>query len=162
MWWCWGQKDKDQKAKWCPPPAFFGYLKEQFKTESSSLFQYNKIRTSRPKKHMFDNFAAQQVRISTLVHQICVLEECELDVVRKVCGNSFGVGLTVADPSMKAVKQSSIPMHGTVWLRDDHEVRIVSCLPTETDLDCLKGKCCIDVSVVESLEERPTKLRCSY
>jgi hypothetical protein len=144
------------------PPSFFGYLKHQFEAECCSLVQYNKINTSRPKKQMFDNFAAQQVRISTLVHQIRVLEESELDVVRKVCGNSFGVGLTVAVPTMKEVRRSSIPMNGTIWLRDDHEVRIVSCLPTERDLDASKGKRCLDVSHEDTVYERPTKLRCSY
>jgi hypothetical protein len=57
------------------PPSFFGYLKQQLETESTRTLQYNKIRTSRPRKHIYDNFAAQQVRISTLVHQIRVLEE---------------------------------------------------------------------------------------
>jgi hypothetical protein len=68
--------------------------------------------------------------MSTLVHQIRVLEESELEVVRKVCGNSFGVGITVSVPSMKEVKRSSLPMNGTIWLRDEHEVRMVSCMHT--------------------------------
>jgi hypothetical protein len=131
----WDGRTKSAKLNGVPP-SFFGYLKDQFATESNdTTIQYNKIRTSRPRKHVFDNFASQQVRMSTLVHQIRVLEECELDIVRKVCGNSFGVGLTAPVPSIKEVKRCSLPMNGTVWLQDDHEVRIVSCVPVEQDLD---------------------------
>jgi hypothetical protein len=145
------------------PPTFFGYLKDQFGAVSTyNSPQYNKIRTSRPKKHVYDNFASQQVRMYTMVHQLRVLEECELDVVRKVCGNSFGVGLTAPVPTMKEVRHSSIPMNGTVWLRNDHEVRIVSCLPTERDVDLSKGKRCIDDANADVDYKRPTKLRCSY
>jgi hypothetical protein len=92
-----------------------------------------------------------------------VLEESELDIVRKVCGNSFGVGLTAPVPSLKEVKRSMLPMNGTVWLRDDHEVRIVSCLPTEFDLNKSKSKRCIDVVEDDQSQcKRPCKLRCSY
>lgn len=91
-----------------------------------------------------------------------MLEECELDIVRKVCGNSFGVGLTVSVPSMKEVKRSSLPMNGTIWLRDEHEVRMVSCMPMERDLDQSKSKRCIDPADVDVGYERPSKLRCSY
>jgi hypothetical protein len=92
-----------------------------------------------------------------------LLEESELDAVRKVCGNSLGVGLTVSVPSSKEVKHSLIPMNGTIWMRDNHDDRIISCLPTERDLDLSKGKCCIDVADVDLLEyKRSCKLRCSY
>jgi hypothetical protein len=144
------------------PPSFFGYLKDELATESTSTLQYNKIRMYRPRKHIFDNFAAQQVRMLTLVHQIRVLGEPESDVVRKVCGNSFGVGLTVSVPTIKEVKRSSLPMNGTVWLRDEHEVCIVSCLPTLRDIDLSKGKRCIEIADSNLEYKRPSKLRCSY
>jgi hypothetical protein len=117
---------------------------------------------SRPRKQMFDNFAARQVRIKTIVHQIRVLEEWELDLVRKIWGNSFGVGLTAAVPTMKEAKQSCLPMEGTVWLRNDHEVRIVSCLPSEEDSDTSKGKRCLDATHDDDHWKRPAKIRCSY
>jgi hypothetical protein len=158
----WDGRTKSAKLNGIPP-SFFGYLKEQFAAEmTSSTLQYNKIRTARPKKHVFDNFASQQVRMSTLVHQIRFLEESELDIVRKICGNSFGVGLTTPVPSIKDVKRLSLPMNGTVWLRDDHEVRIVSCLPNEEDLDYKKGKRCLEDADFASHCSRPSKLRCSF
>jgi hypothetical protein len=122
------------------PPSFFGYLKAELEEESEHEVQYNKLRTSCPKKHKFDNFASCQVRSHSLIHQIRVLEEWELDNVRKVCGNSFGVGLTVTVPTLKQAKQLSMPFNGTVWLRNDHQVRIVTCLPYEQGLDACKAK----------------------
>jgi hypothetical protein len=142
-------------------PSFFGYLKYQLEKEADCNMQYNKIRSSRPRKHMFDNFAARQVRINSLVHQIRVLEEWELDVVRKVCGNSFGVGLTVPVPLMKEVKRSCLPMNGTVYMRTDDQVRIVTCRPYEQDLDNNKAKRSCP-SGNKEVFDRPTKLRCSY
>jgi hypothetical protein len=134
------------------PPSFFGYLKAELEEESENQVQYNKLRTSRPRKVMFDNFAACQVRMHTLVHQIRVLEEWELDNVRKVCGNLFGVGLTASVPSLKE--------DGTVWMRHDHQVRIVTCLLYEQDLDSCKAKrTCTEQSTIG---KRPYKLRCSY
>jgi hypothetical protein len=111
----WDRRTKSAKMNGVPP-SFFGYLKEQLEQESDMNLQCNKIWTSRPCNHMFDNFAARQVRMSTLVHQIRVLEESELDNVRKVCENSFGVGLMAHVPTIKEVKSSSLPMNGTVWL----------------------------------------------
>lgn len=142
------------------PPSFFGYLKAELEEESENEVQYNKIRTSRPKKHMFDNFAACQVRMHSIIHQIRVLEEWELDNVRKVCGNSFAVGLTVSVPTLKQAKQLSMPCNGTVWMKNDHQVRIVTCLPYEQDLDSCKAKrVCPDQF---TMSDRPSKLRCSY
>jgi hypothetical protein len=142
------------------PPSFFGYLKSELEGESDKQIQYNKLRISRPKKHLFDNLAMCQVRMQSLIHQIRVLEEWELDIVRKVCGNTFGVGLTATVPSLKEAKMLCMPFNGTVWLRHDHQVRIVTCLPYEQDVDSLKGKrVCPNETVIH---ERPSKLRCSY
>jgi hypothetical protein len=157
----WDGRTKSAKLNGVPP-SFFGYLKAQFESDNTCALNYNKIRTSRPKKHVYDNFAAQQVRMSTLIHQIRVLEESELDLVRKVCGNSFGVGLRVSVPSIKEVRQSSLPMNGTIWLRDNHEVRIVSCLESASDMDPVKGKRCLDKCDTDLAYQRPSKLRCSY
>jgi hypothetical protein len=77
--------------------------------------------------------------MSTLVHQIRVLEESKLDAVRKVCGNSFGVQLTVSVSSLKEAIRSLIPMNGAIWMRDNHE----------EDLNLSKGKCCMDVADVD-------------
>jgi hypothetical protein len=85
-----------------------------------------------------------------------------LDIVRKVCGNSFAVGTTVAVPSMKEVKASSLPMNGTVWLRKDHQVRIVTCVPHEEDIDVKKGKRVCSSGQESKGYARPRKLRCSY
>jgi hypothetical protein len=141
------------------PPSFFAYLKAQLEDESEADLQYNKIRTSRAKKHMYDNLAVCQVRMNSFVHQIRVLEEWELDLVRKVCGNSFGVGLTTPVPSLKQVKELSLPLNGTVWLKHNHEVRIVTCQPHQQDVD--GGKCKRTFQNQQSYE-RPKKMRCSY
>jgi hypothetical protein len=142
------------------PPSFFGYLKEELEEDSEQQVQYNKLRYSRPRKHIYDNFAACQVRSLSLIHQIRVMEEWELDNVRKVCGNSFGVGLTVSVPSLRQAKLLSMPFNGTVWMRHDHQVRIVTCLPYEQDVDPSKSKrVCPDQF---RTHERPSKLRCSY
>jgi hypothetical protein len=141
------------------PPSFFGYLKHEVEQDADSDFMYSKIRTSRARKHMFDNFSCRQIRMHSQVHQIRVLEECELDLVRKVCGNSFGVGLTEPVPSMRQVKEASLPLNGTVWLKHNHQVRIVTCQPYEQDVDSGKGKRACPVALVN---DRPKRLRCSY
>jgi hypothetical protein len=157
----WDGRTKSAKLNGVPP-SFFGYLKDQSTTESDINTQYKKIRTSHPRKHIFDNLAARQIRMNTLAHQIRVLEETKMDLVRKVCGNSFGVGLAVPVPSIKEVKHLSLPMNGTVWLLDKHEVRIVSCMPTQQDVDVSKSKRCIDTVDHDESYRRPCKLRCSY
>jgi hypothetical protein len=144
------------------PPSFFGYIKAELEDDQRTTVQYNKIRISRMKKHMFDNFAACNVRTNSVIHQIRVLEEDELDNVRKVCGNSFGVGITVPVPSLKEVKLRSLPFNGTVWMRQDHQVRIVTCHPYEQDLDTSKAKRACPVNNTLTIKERPWKLRCSY
>jgi hypothetical protein len=83
-------------------------------------------------------------------------------VVRKVCGNTFGVGLTVSVPSLKEVKKSSLPLNGTVWMKHSHQVRIVTCQPYEQDVDFSKSKRCCSNDSAASVYQRPRKLRCSY
>jgi hypothetical protein len=124
--------------------------------------QYDQIRTSRPRKHLFDNFSICNVRMSSTVHQIRVLDEWELDLVRKVCGNSFAVGTTVPVPSMKQVKSLALPMNGTVWLRKDHQVRIVTCVSHAEDVDSSKAKRSCPSANQTAMYARPRKLRCSY
>jgi hypothetical protein len=109
------------------PSSFFVYLKAELEEESEHEVQYNKLR--HPKKHVFDNFAAFQVRMHSLIHQIHVLEEWELgDNVCKICSNSFGVGLTVSVPTLQQAKLLSMPFNGTVWMKHDHQVRIITTL----------------------------------
>jgi hypothetical protein len=98
--------------------------------------------------------------MQSIIQQIRVLDEWELDIVQKVCGNTFGVGLTASVPSLKEAKLLFMPFNGTAWLRQDHQVRIVTCLPYEQDLDSSKAKrvCPNDLAI----HERPSKLRCSY
>jgi hypothetical protein len=144
------------------PPSFFGYLKAELEEDKQSTVQYNKIRMSRMKKHMFDNFAVCNVRTNSVVHQIRVLEEEELDNVRKVCGNSFGVGTTVQVPTLKEAKMRSLPFNGTVWMRQEHQVRIVTCNPYAQDVDISKAKRACPDNHSLTIKERPWKLRCSY
>jgi hypothetical protein len=100
--------------------------------------------------------------MNSTVHQIRVLDEWELDVVRKVCGNSFAVGTTVPVPSIKQVKAMVLPMNGTVWLRKDHQVRMVTCVPHEEDVDQRKAKRTCPSGPQYATYARPRKLRCSY
>jgi hypothetical protein len=65
----WDGRTKSAKVNGVPP-SFFGYLKSEFEEEAETELQYDRIRSSRPRKHMFDNFAARQIRINSLVHQI--------------------------------------------------------------------------------------------
>jgi hypothetical protein len=144
------------------PPSFFGYLKAEFEEEADMPVQYNKICTSHPRKHMFDNFAACQIWMNSLIHQIRIMEEWELDVVCKVCGNSFGVGLTVSVPSLKETKRLSLPLNGTVWMLKDHHVRIVTCQPYEQDVDPSKAKRALPEYHQSTIIDRPCKLQCTY
>jgi hypothetical protein len=59
----------------------------ELEEQSNVDVHYDKIRMSPPKKYMFDNFAACQVRTHSVIHQIRILDECELDNVCNVCGN---------------------------------------------------------------------------
>jgi hypothetical protein len=157
----WDGRTKSAKMNGVPP-SFFGYLKYEMEEDAEMELQYDRIRSSRPRKHLFDNFSICNVHMNSTVHQIRVLDEWELDIVRKVCGNSFAVGITVPVPSMKQVRALALPMNGTVWLRKDHEVRIVTCVPHEADIDLRKGKRACPSGSQSAVNARPKKLRCSY
>jgi hypothetical protein len=90
------------------------------------------------------------------------MEEWELDVVCKVCGNLFGVGLTVSVPSLKEMKRLLLPLNGTVWMLKDHHVRVVTCQPCEQDVDPSKAKRALPEYHQSTIIDRPCKLQCTY
>jgi hypothetical protein len=120
-------------------PSFFGYLQEELKNMSHDSLLEDTIRSSKCRKVMFDNLSARQVRSKVETGIIRILEESQLDAVRKVFGVSFGVGVCFPVPSLKMVK-ANVGLKPTVWLRNMDPVRIVSCLPEECDLEPDKPK----------------------
>jgi hypothetical protein len=115
---------------------------------------------------MFDNLSARQVRSKVETGIIRILEESQLDAVRKVFGVSFGVGVCFPVPSLKMVK-ANVGLKPTIWLRNMDPVRIVSCLPEECDLEPNKPKPPLAVSndddeISSGKKRRRMKLLCSY
>jgi hypothetical protein len=84
-----------------------------------------------------------------------------LDVVRKVFGSSFGVGVLQPLPSMKTLKANP-SVSGTVWLRNSDPVRIISC--------CSEGGGIVDQIAKPMYHNlpngkkgrKPMKIMCSY
>jgi hypothetical protein len=148
------------------PPCFFAYLQEELRLHVDGPLQEDVIKTSRCRKAILDNLSARNVRTKLETGIIRVDEESHLDAVRKVFGQSFGVGICAPVPSMKMLRCNP-SLKATVWLRNMDPVRIVSCLPEECDLEPDREKPIadethsIDVSATAK-SRKGIKLLCSF
>jgi hypothetical protein len=121
------------------PSSFYGYLKDQLMEISTDPLLEGSVKTSRCKKVMFDNLSSHLIRHTCDTGIIRVVDEPHLDAVRRVFGDSFGVGTNLPVPSMKFLKHNP-NTKPTVWLRNLDPVRIVSCMKDHVDVDPLKAK----------------------
>jgi hypothetical protein len=148
------------------PPYFFGYLQEELRMLVDGPLQEDVLKTSRCRKALLDNLSARNVRTKLETGIIQVAEECHLDAVCKVFGQSFGVGICAPVPSMKMLR-SNPSLKPTVWLRNMDPVRVVSCLPEECDLEPDRAKPIVEEAPSSGnigTQKRPTlmKLLCSF
>jgi hypothetical protein len=90
------------------PPAFFGYLQEELRHHVDGPLHQDVVKTSRYRKALLNNLSARKVIIKLKTGIICMEEESHVDAVRKVFGQSFGVGICTPVSSMKMLKKQSI------------------------------------------------------
>jgi hypothetical protein len=156
-----GQWDgRTVSAKLNAQPSFFRYLKDEVADAFGEELLTASLRCSRSKKVIFDNLAASRRKIKYHGELIRILNEDELDAVRKVLGSSFGVGVTHAIPSLKQLKENPF-ISGTVWLQNSDSVRIVSCCQGGMDIGSGLAKPLYPNSQTNS-RKKPIKLLCSY
>jgi hypothetical protein len=145
--------------------SFFGYLKAELLQHIGEPLLEDCIKTSQCKKVLYDNLSSRQVRVTCNTGIIRVLSEPHLEAVRKVLGDSFGVGTNLPVPSMRMLKMNPT-MKPTVYLRNMDPVRIVSCIKDERDIDPAKGKPSVITSATmptdEGRKRKRMKLLCSY
>jgi hypothetical protein len=148
-------------------PSFFGYLRSELMQLMAEPLMEDSIRTSRCKKVLFDNLSSRMVRATCDMGIIRVVEESHLEAVRKILGDTFGVGTNLPVPSMKMLRLNPT-MKPTVWLRNMDPVRIVSCMNGELDVDPGKAKPSLITSERVDCDEgrsgpnKRMKLLCSY
>jgi hypothetical protein len=142
------------------PSFFFRYLKDELDCAFGHEMSTKTIRCIRSRKVMHDNFAVSRRRLKLEGDFIQIFNEDELDAVRKVFGNSFGVGVMKAAPSVKKLRANSA-LKSTVYLTNDDPVRIVSCSPDGTDINRGMGKSLFCTSQGVKVD-RPMSLNCSH
>jgi hypothetical protein len=156
-----GQWDgRTVSAKFYAQPSFFRYLKDEFEAAYCDEIPKQAIRFTRSRKVIFDNLAASRRRVKYQGELIRILCEDELDAVRKVLGVSFGVGVMQPVPSLKALKVNP-SISGTVWLRNNDPVRIVTCCPEGADIENGSAKP-VYLNSLSQFKSRPMKMMCSY
>jgi hypothetical protein len=144
-------------AKMHAPPSFFRYLKDEVDNAYGDDIPIHSLRFTRSKKVIFDNLAATRRKTKFRAEVLRILAEDELDAVRKVLGVSFGVGVMQPVPSLKQLKINP-SLSGTVWLRNNDPVRIVTCCRDGIDIDHELDK----PMCHNARKQRPIKMLCSY
>jgi hypothetical protein len=119
--------------------SFFRYLKDEMESLLLDEVKPHLIRYTRSRKIICDNLSACREKIKYNAKLIRILDEEELDAVRKIFGLSFGVGVMQSVPSVKALKANPL-LRKTVLLRNTDPVRIVTCLPQVDDLEVEKNR----------------------
>jgi hypothetical protein len=118
------------------------------------------MRFTRSKKVMYDNLSATRRRFKYKSEVLRILAEYELEAVRRVLGLSFGVGIMQPIPSLKQLKNNP-HLSGTVWLKNNDPVRIVTC-----SLDGMDLKSSIAKPIYQKSRQKGTshhiKMMCSY
>jgi hypothetical protein len=119
--------------------VFFGYIKEELQSILDAEISSKSVRITRSRKVIHDNLSCSRRKVRIHGQLIRILDEAQLDAVRKIFGVTFGVGVKHVVPSLKALKENP-SLKDTTWLRNMDPVRVISCLPKVDDLDVGKAK----------------------
>lgn len=117
---------------------FFQYLKATVFNRMVVGPIEKKYQFKRAKKRLNADLSVSNRRLRTKVDMVRVLEESELDVLRSTLGTTFGVAITKAVPTLKAIKQGNVS--DTVYLKNHDQVRIVTCRDDDIDVDPMKER----------------------
>jgi hypothetical protein len=157
-----GQWDgRTVSIKFYSQPSFFSYLKDELEFACGEDVLMHSYRFTRSRKVMFDTLATTRRKVKHDADIIRVLTEDQLEVVRKVLGTSFGVGVLQPLPSLKTLKANP-SVSGTVWLRNSDPVRVISCSP---EVGCMGDGSAKPVfyNILPGKKGRqPFRLLCSY
>lgn len=148
-------------AKLQCPPSFFRYVKDELEEVFGDQIRKKTIRCQRQRKVMFDTLAVTRRKVTHRGELIRILNEDQLDVVRKIFGLSFGVGVLQPLPSLKFLRANP-SVSATVWLRNSDPVRIVSCIAEREHIDDGLAKPVCDNAQSSREGSKTMKIMCSY